>query len=394
MDPLSRRLRQLYPSVQIRTSDSREFGTNHLLYIDDLKLLAKDEDVMQKMTKETEEYLTHIGLIINRDKSATNSSRCADTARLLEGPETYKYLGITETRYSSVSRGMYSRICEEIKKRVNMLLDTDLSAKNLFRAVNQYALTVPNYYIGVVPLEPYQFARLDRMVRTQLYEKGAHKHCANISRLYLPRKELGGGTPTLHSSLHTCTTSTASPSATTKPSRRRSNTCGSSKTDRCTTRELDSVDLEESTLWLRKSMLTPQEEAKLINLQDRNLQWMSSKKNHKKCGKYLDVEHLASKCDRLLHTDYVRRHNEVARRIHRTLAKELGVKNIKKVERYKIDDRKFTKNGWISYDMSIHTEKKVQFNRPDIIVADKRKNRITIVEIGITSHSNLTSASR
>ncbi|GIX66147.1 reverse transcriptase [Babesia caballi] len=86
MDPLSRRLRQLYPSVQIRTSDSREFGTNHLLYIDDLKLLAKDEDVMQKMTKETEEYLTHIGLIINRDKSATNSSRCADTARLLEGP--------------------------------------------------------------------------------------------------------------------------------------------------------------------------------------------------------------------------------------------------------------------------------------------------------------------
>ncbi|GIX65999.1 reverse transcriptase domain containing protein [Babesia caballi] len=138
-------------------------------------------------------------------------------------------------------------------------------------------------------------------------------------------------------------------------------------------RELDSVDLEESTLWLRKSMLTPQEEAKLINLQDRNLQWMSSKKNHKKCGKYLDVEHLASKCDRLLHTDYVRRHNEVARRIHRTLAKELGVKNIKKVERYKIDDRKFTKNGWISYDMSIHTEKKVQFNRPDIIVADNAR---------------------
>ncbi|GIX62584.1 reverse transcriptase domain containing protein [Babesia caballi] len=136
---------------------------------------------------------------------------------------------------------------------------------------------------------------------------------------------------------------------------------------------MDSVDLEESTLWLRKSMLTPQEEAKLINLQDRNLQWMSSKKNHKKCGKYLDVEHLASKCDRLLHTDYVRRHNEVARRIHRTLAKELGVKNIKKVERYKIDDRKFTKNGWISYDMSIHTEKKVQFNRPDIIVADTQK---------------------
>ncbi|GIX66428.1 reverse transcriptase domain containing protein [Babesia caballi] len=291
---------------------------------------------------------------------------------------------------------MYSRIHEEIKK-VNMLLDTDLSAKNLFRAVNQYALTVPNYYIGVVPLEPYQFARLDRMVRKQLYEKGAHKHCANISRLYLPRKELGRGLHNLEFRaemmlLNLWLTLSADENKSTRRAailqhhrqtyshaslittylhdkygltirdneaiRRRSNTYGSSKTDRCTTK-LDSVDLEESTLWLRKSMLTPQEEAKLINLQDRNLQWMSSKKNHKKCGKYLDVEHLASKCDRLLHTDYVRRHNEVARRIHRTLAKELGVKNIKKVERYKIDDRKFTKNGWISYDMSIHTEKKV-----------------------------------
>ncbi|GIX61456.1 reverse transcriptase domain containing protein [Babesia caballi] len=441
MDPLSRRLRQLYPSVQIRTSDSREFGTNHLLYIDDLKLLAKDEDVMQKMTKETEEYLTHIGLIINRDKSATNSSRCADTARLLEGPETYKYLGITETRYSSVSRGMYSRICEEIKKRVNMLLDTDLSAKNLFRAVNQYALTVPNYYIGVVPMEPYQFARLDRMVRTQLYEKGAHKHCANISRLYLPRKELGRGLHNLEFRaemmlLNLWLTLSADENKSTRraailqhhrqtyshaslittylhdkygltirdneaipktiqhlrklQNRSLYNVISTTKLHKLLfSRRLDSVDLEESTLWLRKSMLTPQEEAKLINLQDRNLQWMSSKKNHKKCGKYLDVEHLASKCDRLLHTDYVRRHNEVARRIHRTLAKELGVKNIKKVERYKIDDRKFTKNGWISYDMSIHTEKKVQFNRPDIIVADKRENRITIVEIGITSQNNL-----
>ncbi|GIX61409.1 reverse transcriptase domain containing protein [Babesia caballi] len=313
-----------------------------------------------------------------------------------------------------------------------MLLDTDLSAKNLFRAVNQYALTVPNYYTGVVPLEPYQFARLDRMVRKQLYEKGAHKHCANISRLYLPRKELGRGLHNLEFRaemmlLNLWLTLSADENKSTRRAailqhHRQTYSHASLITtylhdkygltirdneaipktiqhlrklqNRSLYNEVDSVDLEESTLWLRKSMLTPQEEAKLINLQDRNLQWMSSKKNHKKCGKYLDVEHLASKCDRLLHTDYVRRHNEVARRIHRTLAKELGVKNIKKVERYKIDDRKFTKNGWISYDMSIHTEKKVQFNRPDIIVADKRKNRITIVEIGITSQPNVTSASR
>ncbi|GIX62281.1 reverse transcriptase domain containing protein [Babesia caballi] len=280
MDPLSRRLRQLYPSVQIRTSDSREFGTNHLLYIDDLKLLAKDY----------EGEFDHQLVKVRQHKPPLPTTQRAG--------RRYSHASLITT-YLHDKYGLTIRDNEAIPKTIQHL--RKLQNRSLYNVISTTKL-----------------------------------HKLLFSR-----------------------------------------------------RELDSVDLEESTLWLRKSMLTPQEEAKLINLQDRNLQWMSSKKNHKKCGKYLDVEHLASKCDRLLHTDYVRRHNEVARRIHRTLAKELGVKNIKKVERYKIDDRKFTKNGWISYDMSIHTEKKVQFNRPDIIVADKRKNRITIVEIGITSQNNL-----
>ncbi|GIX61581.1 reverse transcriptase [Babesia caballi] len=334
MDPLSRRLRQLYPSVQIRTSDSREFGTNHLLYIDDLKLLANDEDVMQKMTKETEEYLTHIGLTINRDKSATNSSRCAETARLLEGPETYKYLGITETRYSSVSRGMYSRIHEEIKKRVNMLLDRPIGQESLPSRqpvrTDSTQLLHRSSTNGTLPICQ---ARQDG-AQTALREGGSQ--ALRQHKPPLPSTQRAGRryshASLINTYLHdkyglTIRYNEAIPNTIQHlrklQNRSLYNVISTTKLHKLlfSRRELDSVDLEESTLWLRKSMLTPQEEAKLINLQDRNLQWMSSKKNHKKCGKYLDVEHLASKCDRLLHTDYVRRHNEVARRIHRTMAK-------------------------------------------------------------------------
>jgi hypothetical protein len=43
----------------------------------------------------------------------------------------------------------------------------------------------------------------------------------------------------------------------------------------------------------------------------------------------------------------------------------------------------------IKVDTHIQTDIKIQFNKPDIIVHDKVKNEIVIIEIGITSADNL-----
>jgi len=68
MDPLSRKLNIHYPKVLVQTSHEMHI-TNHLLFIDDLKLLALNEADLSRMTSETERFFKVIGLEIKHEKS-------------------------------------------------------------------------------------------------------------------------------------------------------------------------------------------------------------------------------------------------------------------------------------------------------------------------------------
>ena len=65
-------------------TDGEHHTTNHLLFIDDLKILAESDDVLAQMVQETKKFLGAIGLETNREKSATNSASCADEGEILE----------------------------------------------------------------------------------------------------------------------------------------------------------------------------------------------------------------------------------------------------------------------------------------------------------------------
>ncbi|KAI5173816.1 hypothetical protein PAEPH01_2040 [Pancytospora epiphaga] len=75
-------------------------STNHLLFINDLKLLVETDDALSLMTKEVIQFFDVVGLEINKEKSATNSEASADAAVMLEGKDGYKYLGIIEDNKS------------------------------------------------------------------------------------------------------------------------------------------------------------------------------------------------------------------------------------------------------------------------------------------------------
>ncbi|KAF7679681.1 Retrovirus-related Pol polyprotein from type-2 retrotransposable element R2DM [Astathelohania contejeani] len=79
IDLLSRRLNERYPKVVVHAEEASH-ATNHLLFIDDLKLLSKDRIVMNSMVEEAESFFSGIGLEINRDKSATNDPLCEETS--------------------------------------------------------------------------------------------------------------------------------------------------------------------------------------------------------------------------------------------------------------------------------------------------------------------------
>ena len=192
MDPLSRKLNSTFPKVSIQT-DKCLFGTNHLLFIDDLKLLAETETVLKSMKDETKRFFSAVGLEMNRSKSATNCIECGEDAVVLDGHEGYKYLGITEDSSSTVKKETFEKVRSEILQRAERLCKTTLNGKNMIRAINEHAISVINYHIGLLKLEPQDFKRLDFDIRQVLIKYQIHLQPACKERLYLPRSEMGRG---------------------------------------------------------------------------------------------------------------------------------------------------------------------------------------------------------
>ncbi|CDR96660.1 hypothetical protein BBBOND_0305640 [Babesia bigemina] len=101
-----------------------------------------------------------------------------------------------------------------------------------------------------------------------------------------------------------------------------------------------------------------------------------------------NVDHLATKWPKLLHLEYTKRHNEVAKRVQSVLGRQIGLPK-EKIDAHKIESQVHVKYGWIAYEMTVKTRKTKEYNRPDIILADRRRNTITIVEIVISNQDNL-----
>src|ERR1700722_12178996 len=192
MDPLSRKLNEKFPKVSVKT-DGEHHTTNHLLFIDDLKILAESDDVLARMMQETKKFLGAIGLEMNREKSATNSTSCADEGEILEGTKGYKYLGIIEDSTGRPTKETLTKIRAELAARAERLCKTKLNAKNLFKALNEHALSLLNYHVGVLRLEPEDFSEIDHEIRQILTYHKVHMQPACRERLYLPRSEMGRG---------------------------------------------------------------------------------------------------------------------------------------------------------------------------------------------------------
>ncbi|TBU05897.1 hypothetical protein CWI36_0556p0010 [Hamiltosporidium magnivora] len=91
----------------------------------------------------------YIGLVINKEKSASNDTCCEDTATLLEGISVYKYLGIKEDSRGIPTRSSFEEVQSKLISRVERLCHTRLNAKNLFSAINQHAISLINYHLGL-----------------------------------------------------------------------------------------------------------------------------------------------------------------------------------------------------------------------------------------------------
>ena len=85
----------------------------------------------------------------------------------------------------------------------------------------------------------------------------------------------------------------------------------------------------------------------------------------------------------------MRRHNEVVRCIHLLLYNKFGITRRKKLRSHSVQEVVSNQNVEIRVDTRVQTSVKIQANKPDIVVIDKKRKEIIIIEVGITSQDQL-----
>ena len=426
MEPLSRMLNEHCDKVAMNEQGQT---INHLIFIDDIKLLANDNETLVELCEMTDNCLSQMSLTINQQKSASNIDDPRTFGEKLDDVQGYKYLGILEDSRSAIKPENKEKIKTKIIDRITKLCATKLNARNLFHAINEFAISTINYYVGVINYEPNEFEDLDKAIRGVLAEHNVTRKASNMERLYMSRSELGRGLQNIKDkselmllNLHEHLSQNSSTRPIIEIERALKSHFGliveylTSKYQltETTTKQVRQaqardriekikqkrmhgvlfeneerhVDTQNSSLWLKKGNISPQEEGMLCKLQDRNLFHNIQTCPHCHMGN-MTVDHLATNCGKLLNHDYKKRHNDIVRNIHFMFARKYGLQKSARLKNYKVQNVISNQRVRIKSDIPIITETRIDNNKPDLLIHDLKTNVITLVEVGVTNKRSL-----
>ena len=108
----------------------------------------------------------------------------------LDQPETYKCLGMEEGEGIQHHK-MKVKIRKEYKRRIKLVLRSELNARNKIAAINTLAVPVILYSYGVIDWKLDEIQDLDGMTRKQLYMNWMLAKKADVDTIYLPCQEGG-----------------------------------------------------------------------------------------------------------------------------------------------------------------------------------------------------------
>ena len=147
-------LRKSTAEYKIRSSQEK---INHLMYMDDVKLFAKNEKELETLIHAVRIYSQDLGMEFSIEKYAmlimkSGKRHLTDEMKLpnqnkirtLGEKETNKYLGILEA--DTIKQvDMKEKIKKECLRRTRELLETKLSSRNLIKEINTWAVPLVRY---------------------------------------------------------------------------------------------------------------------------------------------------------------------------------------------------------------------------------------------------------
>ena len=172
------------------------------MYMDDIKLFAKNEKELETLIHTIRIYSQDRGMEFGIEKCAMlimkNGKRHMtdgmelpnhDKIRMLEENETYKYLEADTIKQVQ----MKDMIWKEYLRRMRKLLETKLSCRNLIKGINTWAVPLVRYLGPFLKWTRDKLKQMDQRTRKLMTMRKALHPRDDVDRLYVFRKEGGRG---------------------------------------------------------------------------------------------------------------------------------------------------------------------------------------------------------
>ena len=171
---------------------------NHLVYVDDLKLYGTSDNQLTGQINTVKNVSEDIKMEFGLDKCPKAPFKRGKNISAkgiplndnqviqdLDQAETYKYLGMKEGEGGEHHK-MKVKIWKEYKRRIKLVLKSEMNARNKIAAINTLAVPVILYSYGVIDWKLNEIHDLDRMTRKQLFMNQMPAKKADVDRIYLP----------------------------------------------------------------------------------------------------------------------------------------------------------------------------------------------------------------
>ena len=201
MIPLSPLLRKVKASYEW---SRKEFKLNHLLFMDDLKLVGKSDDQIDSLVQTVFTFSEDIGMEFGLKKCREVILKKGKLVKFdgihLSNPEImkevdengYTYLGKLELDEIKEHK-MKNKDTAVYKRRLRLILKSKLNGKNKIQAINTWEVALLRYGAGIIDWTVDELKKMDRTTRKTLNMYGTLHSKSDIDRQYLKRKHGGRG---------------------------------------------------------------------------------------------------------------------------------------------------------------------------------------------------------
>ena len=414
---------------------------NHLLFMDDLKLYGSTMEEVEKLCSVVHKFSGDIGMEFGMDKCAVLEMKAGVQVRC-EGMELpdgkvmqevedggYKYLGVLEGA-CMMTMEMKEKVSKEYVRRVKLVAGSGLNGGNMMRAVNAWAVSVVRYTAGVLDWTQKELEALDKKTRKILTMNGAFHKASSVDRLYMKRKEGGRGLISVEECVRAeerglCEYVLASEEwmlmvvATgmedegsqlefkKRMADERVSRLKAKKLHGKFFNKVQDVAGEKTWQWMRDSGLRKWTEGYVCAAQENVLKTRNycasvlkqgGERKCRLCGEYVEtVGHLVSACSALAQTEYKRRHDKMGLRVYWELCGNYGLKRSEKWWEEVPDAVRLREDEKVEiwWDRKVHTpDKRIQHNRPDVVIVDRERKQWTFVDFAVPYDGNVASKER